>query len=215
MDKKVIPIIFAAFIFGFVGGYIAKPATITAPVSDAAEEDEHNHEAENAQAQIASGPGSVTVTTALTDEEIEGLRQRWLKNNDDLDALLGLLEGAPAGTGGEGMMSALSMARQLSKDSSSAMIRLVGISSKFGAHPLALMAAQRAIKLDPDNPESYRLAGRICMFDLQNYERAIHFYEHYLKLAPNGSAAPMVQEALKMMKSGAISSENPLGRPPA
>lgn len=215
MTKQMTPILFATFFVGFLCGYLAKPSTLTLSEKEATSTSNRSGDSRDAKNAVpAKGPGSVAAQhdPFATEAEFEALRARW-NDSKDLGALLTLLEITPSEASSAEMMGALSMARDLSADSFPALVRLVGIASKFGAHPLALMTAQSAMKLDSKNPEPYRLAGRICMFDLEDYGQAAFYYEEYLKLDPNGAAAPMIRQALEMMKSGEISARAPLGAP--
>ncbi len=64
----------------------------------------------------------------------------------------------------------------------------------------ALDAYQRVLELDPDNPEVHKNLGLLYFYKINDYNRAINFWEKYLILNPNDPQNLAIQEKINEMK---------------
>lgn len=66
----------------------------------------------------------------------------------------------------------------------------------------ALGAYHRALELDPENPEVHKNLGLIYYYKVRDNEKAIAFWEKYLRLNPEDPQNPSIQEKINEMKRG-------------
>lgn len=64
----------------------------------------------------------------------------------------------------------------------------------------ALGAYHRALELDPENPEVHKNLGLIYYYKVKDYEKAIDFWEKYLKMNPEDPQNPSIREKIGEMK---------------
>lgn len=64
----------------------------------------------------------------------------------------------------------------------------------------ALMAYHKALELDPDNPDVHKNLGLIYYYKVKDYEKAIAFWEKYLKMNPEDPQNPSIREKIDEMK---------------
>ncbi len=64
----------------------------------------------------------------------------------------------------------------------------------------ALGAYHRALELDPENPEVHKNLGLLYYYKLKDYQKAIYFWEKYLRLNPEDPQNHSIQEKIDEMK---------------
>jgi O-antigen ligase/Flp pilus assembly protein TadD len=70
----------------------------------------------------------------------------------------------------------------------------------------ALGAYYKALELDPENPEVHKNLGLIYYYKVRDEEKAIAFWEKYLRLNPDDPQNLSIQEKIEEMKRGGRSS---------